>query len=534
MTKHRGLVVVLTACVGLAAAALTGCRGDARSDLAKATDKARRLYDRACSELKDPVFQVGGQYVPVTPEMARADGNDITLLPAGAINPQVDDALQEAIDALTGAMGSEAPPRDKAQAHAMLARIQALVGYRNAVGAAQQREKTRALLRTLELSAIRMGDHGKRIANCDALLSVTDPTLAELAGKAKAGASAAQTKIGELQGKIDTLLKEKADLEAENQKLLAAARKLRVESQLAGPMKGIELFDKAKVQEDKATANAVRLTEIEDTVQFLKSQIAVVQLDVDAAGRTSAAAAAIAQARTERKAETQKQRDEFVGLLTAEQTRVKDLAAKATEAWQGAKALEGKATAAYAAADEQYDQYGQATSERGGGDTPKTDPGIIAMHGDMRMERGSMHTRAVSLQSRIDYVVDEVTGLWSALPVQKTVPEAIGQLRGYLADKTRAGQQAKEDFRWAAKSYEKAVKIPRGVDDEQQWAYHLQVAAAYASLYRLTGDSGDRKSGSDALEQLGSVEGSRFIAKDAAHYRKLLAAAPADANAPMP
>jgi len=533
--KRHVLVLAGIACLG--ASALTGCRGDSRSELAKATDKARRLYGKACGLLKDPVYRLGQQYVPVTKEMPDPDANAIKLVPFGTVNPKVDDVLTQATEGLAGAIegGPEAPIADRAGAHAMLARVQALTGYRYAIEAAQQRDRAWRLLRKLENAVIEMGDHGKRIANCDALLSVTDKSLDDMTAKAKDDASASQAKITDLKGKIATLKKEKATLQAQNDTLLAAARKLRVDSQLADVLKGIELFDQARAKEDQATANSVRLTEIEDAVQFCSMQIATLELDVAAAGKRTAAAGKIIATRQQRKADTQQKRGDFVKLLTETQKGAEGLAGEVINVCQKASGMEAKAVAAYDQAATQYDRYGKLTGGAGAGDeaAAAADPAVVATLGDMRMERASLRVRILALQKRIAYVVDEATKLWSGLPVQNSVPDLIGKVAGYVADEKKARDQAQEDYRWAAKSYEKALNdIPR----EQRWSYQLQIASAYAGLYRISGDSEARQKGTAALEALGDQEASRYVAKHAAHFRKLLSGtaggAPGAASAP--
>ena len=532
MQKDKGLVLVLGACVVVTAALLTGCRGDSRSELAKATDTARRLYDRACSELHDPVHKVGERYVPIMEKIAVPDGNEIKPLPYGAINPNVDDVLKQAIGGLSAARsaGKDAPAPDVAEAEVMLARLHALQAYRYGVEAAQKRDEAWGVLRELENAAIEMGDHGKRIANCDALLSVSDPSLDAMAAKGKTDEAAAQARITDLKGKISGLQKEKATLQAENEALLGAARKLRVDSQLADEFKGIELFDQAKVKEDKATANSVRLTEVEDQIQFLNSQIATFELDVAAAGKESATAAKIAEDRAQRKADVQKQRGEFAALLTGAQQRAEAAAGKVAGICQGAADLETKALDAYAKADAQYEAYKNMTTERPSSDdaTPPTAPTVVAQLGDMRMERANLGVRRLALQSRISEATDRVAKLWAGLPVQKDPPAVIGQVAGYLPDGKKAASQARDDFRWAAKSYEKAADLLKA--PQQVWAYRLQTAAAYTALYRLTGEGEDQQKGNAALDALGEEERSRFIAEHAAHFRKLLAAAPSGAG----
>ena len=188
----------------LAAMALVGCGGDARSELAKATDRARRLYDRACSILKDPVYKVGERYVPLTEATDEGGGAEIKTVPHGQINPEADKALAQAVAELSAALSSpgQAAPVEVADAHAVLARIYGLQGFRHGLAATQQRQQAWKLLRRMEYAAITMGDHGKRIANCDALLSVTDASLGEMSSRAKPDTQASKTTSADAKKKI--------------------------------------------------------------------------------------------------------------------------------------------------------------------------------------------------------------------------------------------------------------------------------------------------------------------------------------------
>jgi len=506
----------------LVALIAAGCSGDARSELAKATDHARRLYDRACSILKDPVYKVGDQYVPLSEVADDADAGEIKTVPHGQINPEVDKVLDRAAEELSGALASagEASPAELVAARAVLARTYALQGFRHAIHAAQQRQQAWKLLRRLEYAAITMGDHGKRIANCDALLSVTDASLGKMSSRAKADAQAAQTQIADAKKKVADLQAERARLEAANEKLLADARKLRIDSQLADVIKGIGLFDQAKAKEDQATDNSVRVTEIEDATQFLNSQITTIEVDLAAAGKRTAATTQIAAARQQRQADIQAKKQEFVKLLTDTQKEVETLAGQVTVVCKATGATERKARDAYGRCEAEYGAHEKLAQP--------ADAVLIALFADARMAQADLCVRTLSLQARIDKVVAEVTRLWSSLPVQKTPPAVIAQVAGYLADADKTRREAQDKFRWAAKDYERAVE---GVGKKLRWAYRVQVAAAYTGLYRLSGDPAVRRKATAVLDELGSEEASRYVGPHAAHFRKLLAQTPTTAPA---
>ena len=153
----------------------------------------------------------------------------------------------------------------------------------------------------------------------------------------------------------------------------------------------------------------------------------------------------------------------------------------------------------------------------------RPDAAVLALLGDVRMSQGDLHARSLALQQRIDHVVQEVMQLWSHLPVQNDAPDIIGQVSEYLDNTDKTRQAAQDDFRWAAKNYEAAIQRVGG---KRRWAYQLQIAGAYAGLYRLSGSDENRQKGVDALDSLGDEEASPLIRTPAAHLRKLLAGAP--------
>ncbi len=559
MQEYRRAAFVLLGLLVLAALAPPGCGGDPRSELAKATDRARRLYDKACSHLKDPVYKVEGKDAPLTvyrqdlneqaDRILDLDANDpqqqarrqkglqefpITPASTDAINPLAGEAIRQAAEELSAALkdAADAPPVEIARAHAMLARVHALQGFSHAIEAAQERDKAWSLVRRLENAAIQMGDHGKRVANCDALLSVTDKSLGEMSAKAKADEQTAGAKIAGMKKQIDGLKTQKAALEAANERLLAAARKLHVDSQLADVLQGIELFDQAKAKENQATANSVKITETEDSIQFLSSQIATLDLDVAAAGKRSAVADKIAADRRQRQAATRKQRDDFIKLLTESQKEVETLAGSVIKVCKGASAIEEDANSAYGRAVKQYEEYGNSTARgaTGAGEPSSADPVITALFGDARMARADLRVRSLALQDRIDHVIRDVKKLWSSLPVQKDVPAIVEQVTGYVTEAGKVRKAAQDDFRWAAKNYESACEGVSGerlggrvVGKKLQWVYRIQTAAAYTGWYRISGDGQVRQKAIAALDELGEEAGSRYVAPHAAHFRKLLA-----------
>ena len=563
MQERRGATFVLLGVFVLAGLVLAGC-GRPESDLSKATDKARRLYDKACSHLKDPVFKINvpehsveEQYAPLTrdldlPPDEDANAGSIVSTPPEQLNPLVEESLTLAADELQQAFdaaGEDVPDSDKVLAQAMLARIYALVGFRWALESDYSRDRAWYLLRRLEHTAIRMSDHGKRIANCDAVLNITSDEIAQMLAKATSESSDASGKISQLQGKIDLLKGRKASLVSANDKLQGEARDLRIKSQLAEAMEGIELFDQAKIKTDLVTRNTVEITKIEDQIEFLTGDIATLAISVETAKKRTAAAKQLEADRQERDTETTEKRDGFIAVLTETQKEVQTLSGEVIEVCRSASQAEMKAIAAYAKADAQYKAYSKATQIKpsSGKGALASNPVVLALFGDMRMTRGDLRFQSVVLQKRIGDVADLVARTWSALPAQKDVPPIVGKVVGYMPDVEKARQDAQDDFRWAAKEFEKAIQAVgratdaqgRNIGKQLQWVYQLQLAAAYAKLAdSISGEDEKQEArgkGMAALDALGEATASPYVAPHAERLRQLMSGgggAPAAPTAP--
>lgn len=539
--KDKRLAYAVCGLVFLSAAMLSGCRSTA-SPLAEATARAGRLYDRACALLNDAAYKVGDEFAPLAtvkelPEDAA--GGLIELAPAGRINPKADEAIKEAIDCLTKAMESAEgqPELDKLQAKAVLARLYSLRGYRHSLEAARNGDAAWAGALKAENAAVQMSGLGRRIANCDQILSVNDVTLGELAEAAETERTVLEAKIVEAQKKIADLEKEKADLTAASEKLNESSRKLLIDSRLADPVKGVDLFDKAKTLEDQAGKNSARIAQIEESIAMLKSKTAELEAAVAATNRQTAVTGEMAKNRSERRTEVENQRTGFAAQLTETQKEAATLAGQVIEAAKAAAASEAKAAGDYEKSIKAYEDY-EKTSAGFEGDASasaflKPDPGILAMLGDTRMARGDLQVQALLLQSRLSAVVAEASKIWAALPTQNTAPAIVAQMADYVSDVAKTRENAQDDFRWAAKAYETATASQN--DQNLKWAYQLQESAAYVSLYRLSADPDAKQKATAALDALGEQEGSPLIAPTAATFRKLLSDEPmTDAQAPTP
>jgi hypothetical protein len=504
----------------LAAVALTGCSGDAQSELAKATDRAKRLYDKACTHLHDPVYRYQNDFAPLPRLVRISDPNairkDIRPQDVGVLNPRAWEAIQQAEKELVAALG-KAGGADSAVVHnanVMLARVYALKGFHKSLEANRARDRAWDALEELEQAAIDMADHGKRIASCDKLLGVSDPAVGEMADKAKTDAEAAAAATTKLEGEITALQQEKKSLDAANQTLMGEARQLHVKSRLAEAIKGIELFDQAQAKEAKATANAARIAEIEDTIRQKQGRLAELKLAVASADERKTAAADITNARQQRRTTLKEQRDGFFKRLADSQKAVETLAAKAAAACAKVAAVEKAGLDACTKAEKAYEKL---TAKR------RAEPPLHALHGDTLMARGDLRVAALILKRRASFVTKEVTKLWSSLPVPKDVPAVIATVDAYLPNADAERETARGDFRFATRHYEDALKP---VPNRRKWVYRLQVATAYAGLYRLSADDDARQKGSAALDALGDEESSPYVASHVTHLRKLLSEAP--------
>jgi hypothetical protein len=530
--KDKRFAYVALSLTCLSAALLAGCRSTA-SPLAEATARAGRLYDKACSLLNDTPYMVGEKYAPFAeditlPSDPNAAGKLVVRLTAlGQINPQADEALNDAIKGLTEALAAAEgqPELDTINAQAVLARLYALRGYRMSLEAGMRRRQAWDVAGLVESAAVRISGLGKRIASYDQLLSVTDESLGKMAETAGTQQSAAVAKIDEANKKTAVLEKEEADLKAANVKLFEESRKLLVDSRLADPIKGVALFDEAKTKEDQAGVNSARIAQIDEAKLILKSQLVEFDAVRAAAVNQATVAGEMTNTRQKSRTETDQERKAQVDKLTEAQKQAETLAGQVVEISKAAAAAEAKAAGDYDKAVKTYQAYEQTTESYAKDPDAdaflKPDPAIIAMLGDVQMARADLRVQALLLQQRLQTVVAETSGIWSGLPVQNTTPAVIGQMKDYLPNAGKMMREdAQRDFSWAARAYEKATGAVK--DPKLKWAYVLQQSAANVSLYRLSGDADAKQKATAALDSLGTQETSPLIAPTAGEFRKLL------------
>jgi len=529
--KDKRFVWVAMSLICLSAAPLAGCRSTA-SPLAEATAKAGRLYDRACSLLNDTPYMIGDKYAPFPADFKLpSDSNEaakqVRLTDLGHVNPQADEALNEAIDGLTKALGAAAegqPEIEKIHAQSVLARLYAMRGYRMSLSAGLKRRQAWDAAGLVDDEAVRINGLGKRIASYDQILSVTDESPGNMAEAAKKQLAAAVAKMADANTATAALEKEEAELKAANVKLFGDSRKLLVDSQFADPIKGVEIFNEAKTKEDQAGVNSARLAQIDESKLILKSQLAEFDAARVAAASQVAAAGKLADDRQKSRTETEQARKAQVDKLTEAQQRLEVLAGQIVQLSKVAAADEAKAVGDYDKAVNVYELYEKTTGSYAKGPDAdaflKPDPAIVAMLGDVLMARADLRVQALLLQRRLDAVVAEISGIWSALPTRSAAPASIAQMKDYVPNVGKMREDAQRDFNGAATAYEKATAAVK--NPKFKWAYVLQQSAAGVGLYRLSGDAEAKKKATEALDSLDTQEASPLIAPTAGDFRRLL------------
>jgi hypothetical protein len=518
--------------------------------LAKAADQAQRRLDRAASLLRDPVYKYGGHYVPLGKMLPSAvgdsnDPNKIELAATGAMNEDVGKVLGEAEEELVKALkeaGKDEPKASRNRALAVLARVHAVKALYHSMDAERVFDAAWDALGKVEMAGVEMADYGRRVGLCDKLLASADSSLAEMAGKAREDGDSAKKKLSGLAGKIADVKKQKDAVAAENQKLMGEARALRVDSQLAPVLRSVELFDQARVKEDKVAENVGRIASFDDSLQALNDEMSLLRLDANAGERRGQAAEGIGAARQQRKKQLMDQRTVLAKAMADMQANLEKLAGEGQERSGAAGVLRKKALASLEQSLKQYDEYEKMTQPKDPREQPKdiseaANPDVLSMHGDTFLARADVLMRSLALQSRIERIVGETRNRYLGLPEKNQPPSVLDQLGKFLPDAEKIKGDAVQDLRWAIQRYENAADR---VNRVTKWAYQLHVAGVCASLCRLTGDAEARTKGLAVLDSLGEQEGSSYIAPVAKHFRLVLAegaAAPAPggpATAPAP
>ncbi|MHC4561229.1 MAG: hypothetical protein ACYS8X_00485 [Planctomycetota bacterium] len=500
-------IIVSVAIVALGVAAMRllpygEARFGGRQILAQ-SESAYAEWDAVRRLMANPVYESPtGELSPFDERLPADQAAKIKHLQLGEPNPDALQRLSEAVKAMTKVLDEfpGADPSDRAIGLERRARLRALMG---------RYHQNEALM-----ARARLSPHVEGLAEVEVI--GTEEALVAASGAAKNVAALADVvaKHRRLAG---------ASVQSAQQALATAKQQLQAvtdgiadrDAKIAGNETAISLLNgeidrlgaqaQAKREAGRAAKTAVEAQALTEEARTLEAAIQEKHGQISDHRRQIEL---IAQGRADLVTQQSGANDRVkaaTDALSARQGAIDGAAGKARQAKTnmdaGVKALTDRLTT-LAAACRQADQaeqkavelYGKAledlvdaaeeAAKRGGKETAAS----LAQKAEMRMEIATIKIGRLQLRKRLDQLVQQVESAFSK--VADGDQPSLADINSYVPDQRADRNQAAEDLTEAAKLLDRAVSM---VPDDQKWIYQGQLAAAYFSLYRVTGKPADNQ-----------------------------------------
>ena len=490
-------ITVLLAGV-LAATMFVGCsrspQGQAAANLQEQTDKARRVYLNAVSQMAGPALEDKNGVPSLTSENARALA---ALTEAGSTLAQ---ALSQNSDAT--AIGRIPAQELQAEILEAIGAYHSAVAQAHIVNAMAQLSQAQQQMGGAELFA--------GLAKFfDELAKVTPAELAAMKGDAQARQTElAQQKAGLDKEQVD-LKSQVAALSKDSETLSPQASDLRTKATSASGQEALDLIKQVgqierKINDNTSKINSAesRLEMIDNEVKTVAQPLALIDEQIKAIDARQAELAGRSGKVGEQKVAQQEMVKQYqAGLDKAAAQVVSEfaLAVKAGEladaAFQKAGSAAGQAIAGLkerknAARDMQdkNPEGGMAlvlTAMSGGSEECAAN----AKKGEIALASGDIRWALCSAATRIQAAADRMDKAGQASGV--AVPAAVTDAAKLVADPAAVKSAAGEDYAAAVAAYESAARIPgnQPIDMRTRWMYQAQQARALLGLYHATADA---------------------------------------------
>jgi len=293
-------------------------------------------------------------------------------------------------------------------------------------------------------------------------------------------------KVGELKGKIAANEQLKQQLNESGKARMEEARKIRVESRLAGGQKGLDLLRKALDIEAAVNKDNSKVDAAEAESISLKVELADYELQLAASNQQIQMAKEILQGRETAAGEVKKQLDAATQELAGVVKKLEEATGRIGGACETASVAETASAEAYEKARKHLE---------GSRSFPlhKSDQ-AMAEEADVLVARGEMNAARLELQTRLTRLTDRMEKLLPQALPGSSLP-SLEKIKGYVPKLAEVKESAEKDFREATNLYKKALAAMKS---EYRWVCQGQVAAAYLGLYNLTRDSADLEAAKSA------------------------------------
>lgn len=477
-----GVALVWMVSVLLAAGCSDSDKRQASQTLLDKVAEAQQYFDRGLSLTSTPAIVVGGEFAPSD---AVATTQNVTLAPAGTLNPKAIEALGKAQSILSAAVQESAgkvSPHAEGVARMMLGRIESQIAQYRAMEAAKSRNEARYALGRADYALMVAQAHATALVSINELASLKDGEVAAVLDKAKAEVASADAQIRDLEGQIQTLSEQRKQLSDEQYRLTSEADGLAREAREATPKEGMTMLEKAQALRENAAKAEARVSEIEALVDASRQKTSSLQVARSAADALAQVAAAVVESRRGSVADAEKARSEAGKMLATVKQNLTEMSAQAASSLTAAAAAENKAVERLGVAVKEFELASKLL-------TGASQMEALSQNADARLELVSLQMGRLRTSAVADAYAGRLKKVYADLQDSTGFPiQHAETIQGYLGG-ADAARSIREDviktLRDAIAAYGRAdAMAPR----ELRWAYQGQKAAAELTLYSLTGE----------------------------------------------
>ncbi len=424
-------------------------------EIMKAVDQARRLCDKAASQLG--------------------------VAPA-EVNKDAFDSLVQAEKALTGAMSAnaDAPASTIAIAKNMLANVlSAKAGCKEA----ESRIARAVFLQAIDNSSLSIAVVNSQVVQIDyfnAMVALDEEKIKEVVSGTKAEILELNGKIKTRQDVLDGKTIERDRLRDKSSQLSLKAGQLRSESDLASGKKALALFKEFDAAQSQATDLLSQVLRLENEMESLSLEISGLKGQVDAATQQQELARKALALESRKKADSDRQKSLYEVTATmnaARKTVETDLVNIAVACDQMSKADKASGEFFEDAAKAIQGSISAQTGVRPG-------EGVLASQAAALASAADIKGRAILLSGKAHNLADKVSELWGKQ--SWPVPAEVEKLGKYVSeeDRKKLYNNAEGQYDKAIKLYNKAVSA---ASSQNKWIYQSAQASAHYRALKLTG-----------------------------------------------
>jgi len=488
------------AAVALATLAIGGCSDTQESADQKAIqeiDAAGRLVSKATGMMSGAVYKVDGEYAPLT-RAGRPRGEVTEVQPAWTPHPQAWQDLETAENKLSEALRTYGQASEGIQASAYSAMGQVLLakGWYQDLSANAARQEASEAIGQAEKACLASGAWAAMLERVQGTSDV-EAQAREMLSSARAEIEGLNAQIAETSQSIASIRQQVQSLQARNEEIIPQARNLRVDIQLAGGDKGLELTEQVLAIEKEINANASGIAKLEGDLELREARRQESQEAKKRAEARVAAATSIlegGQASAVRQAQDQ-------AAVRAAMEKARNDARQATDRVIAACAVAAQAENLAADAFDLAAKKSQHAAGLGAGTARAA---AQSEEADALWSLANLQARRLRLRRQCVRLTECLAEAWAESPAVAVKaddsptatrparqiakpslppPEFAKPLLEYMTEAEETWKSAAGNYQRAAELYGEAAE---SVPPQARWVYQGHQAAAYLALHQLT------------------------------------------------